>query len=107
MAYGVEIYDSSGDLKVSLGSNIIALADVSTNVTVTKNNGTFTKTVSELDNSGIWYVFLDGSLVNSSGNPIYTSVQNPTIAYNSGSYTLTNTSTAYDWKGTVYTYRTA
>lgn len=107
MAYGIQIYDSAGTLKVDLGSNLVALADVSTGITVTKNGGTFTKTISELDNSGVWYVFLDGSLVSSGGFDIYTSVYNPTITYNSGSYTLTNGNTAYDWKGTAFVYRTA
>lgn len=107
MAYGVEIYDAAGDLKVALDSNLIAIANVTTNITVQPNNGTFQINVANLNNSGNWYVFLDGSLINASDEPIYTSVYNPTITYNTGNFVLTNANTAFRWRGTAYTYRAA
>lgn len=100
--YGLQIFDSSGAIKIDTSSALVAIAGVDS-VTIAANSS-IQINIPELDNSGVWKVFLDGFLYSGS-NPIYTSVITPSVSYFDGYYTLTNNSTAYSWAGTAFVYR--
>lgn len=100
--FGMQIFDSSGVKKVDITSALVAVAGVDS-VTISANSS-IQVNIAELNNSGVWKVFLDG-FPYSGSNPIYTSVINPSVAYFNGYYTLTNNSTVYSWAGTAFVYR--
>jgi hypothetical protein len=100
--FGLQIFDSSGTKKVEISSALIAIAGIDS-VTIAANSS-IQVNIPELNNSGVWKVFLDG-FPYSGSYPIYTSVINPSVAYFNGYYTLTNNSTTYSWAGTAFVYR--
>lgn len=100
--YGLQIFDSSGTKKVEISSALIAVAGIDS-VTIAANSS-IQVNIPELNNSGVWKVFLDG-FPYSGSNPIYTAVINPSVAYFNGYYTLTNNNTSFSWAGTAFVYR--
>lgn len=102
--FGLQVFDSSGALKVDITSALVAIAGVDS-VTISANSSVQIN-IAGLDNSGVWKVFLEGFLY-SGGFPLYYAISQPSVAYSSGYYTLTNNDSNYTWSGTSFVYRSS
>ena len=102
MSYGLQVLDADGNIRVNADSALTAIAGIDA-VNIAASSSVQIN-IPNLDNSGLWKVFLDG-LLYSGSNPIYTSVVTPTVTYSNGYYTLANNNTTYSWVGTAFTYR--
>ena len=100
--YGIQVFDSSGTLKVSYNSNITALAGAGS-ITVPGNSTTSLIPITNMVNTDQWYIVNQGS-INIDFYGDYPAVLS--VTKSTGGFTLTNTN-SQTWTGEYWVFRVA